>query len=108
MNEIHTSKGFKRECPPDGMIHGLIWIGFDPFLNHVRVHVISIFCFLYVAISNHMFVHDNSGIGSSLSVCDHRDLRPFMDRGADFGGKTAGEVQGDNQHGEEENWIHFG
>lgn len=30
-----------------------------------------------------------------------------MDRGADFGGKTAGEVQGDNQHGEEENWIHL-
>jgi len=89
------------------MIHGFIWIGFDPFLNHVHAHVVSIYFLLHIAISNQVFIHDNFGIGSSLSVCDRRDLRTFVDRGADFGSRTAGEVHGDNQHGEEENWIHL-
>ena len=29
-----------------------------------------------------------------------------MDRGAGFGGRTTGDVQGNNQQGEED-WIHF-
>ena len=103
MNGIHEHEGVRCLCSPDGMIHGLVRIGFDPFLNHVRAHVVSIYFFLRVAISNHMLVHDNIGKGSSLRVCDHRDLRTFVDRGADFGGRTDGEVQSDNQDGVDEN-----
>jgi hypothetical protein len=54
-----------------------------------------------------MFVHDNIGPGRELRAFKDRDLRSFMDRGADFGGRTAGDVQDANQHGEEENWIHL-
>ena len=82
MNEIHTNKGFKRECPPDGMIHGLIRIGFDPILDGVCVG--SIYFFLYTAISNHMCVHDNSLIDCKL--------RTFMDHGTRFRGRTAGDT----------------
>ena len=95
MNEIHTNKGFKRECPPEGMIHGFIWIGFDPFLDHI--HVISIDFLLHAAISNNMFVHDNIGIGSELRAFEERKPRAFMDRRAGFGGRTTGDVQGNSQ-----------
>lgn len=106
MNDIHTNKGVKCQCSPEGMIHRLIRIGFDPFLNHVCVHVVSIYFMLHAAISNHMFVHDNIGI-AKLRAFKDRDLRSFMDRGADFCDRTARDVQDDNQHGEEENWIHL-
>jgi len=62
MKDIHTDKGVKCQCSPEGMIHGLIRVGFDPFLNHIHAHVVSIYFLLHIAISNHMFMHDNFGI----------------------------------------------
>ena len=87
MNEIHTNKGFKRECPPEGMIHGFIWIGFDPILDDGCVE--SIYFFLHTAISNDMCVHDNSLID--------RKMRTFMDHGTGFHRRTAGDAHGAEQ-----------
>jgi hypothetical protein len=86
------------------MIHGCTRIGFDPFLDHI--HVVSIDFLLHTAISDHMFINDNIRVGSELRAFEERKLRAFMDRGAGFGGRTTGDVQGNNQQGEED-WIHF-
>ena len=95
MNDIHANKRVICQCSPEAMVHGFIWIGFDPFLDHA--HVISIDFLLHAAISNNMFVHDNIGIGSELRAFEERKPRAFMDRGAGFGGRTTGDVQGNSQ-----------
>ncbi len=86
------------------MIHMCSWIGFDPFLDHI--HVVSVDFLLHAAISNHVFIHDNIRVGSELRACEESELRAFMDRGAGFGGRTTGDVQGNNQQ-EEDDWIHL-
>ena len=95
MNYIHANKRVICQCSPEAMVHWFIWIGFDPFLDHV--HVVSIDFLLHAAISNHVFIHDNIRVVSELRAFEERKPRAFMNRWAGFGGRTTGDVQGNSQ-----------